>query len=271
MKCEMCQREVFMPFRCPYCEGYFCPEHRLPENHNCQNLKSARAQKQEAAPMTIQKGREHKYVVTYWPIERAGKTIRFSGKEAKHLAGATLLVVGVALSMGFLSTSFGNGYAFDYATLSALAAMLTASFFVHEMAHKFVAQRKGLWAEFRLTFMGAVLTLLSAVSPVIKIISPGAVMVAGVADRKSMGKVSIAGPATNIVISAVLFVGKFLLAAYSPVLTLTAAFNAWIALFNLIPFGMLDGFKILLWSKKIWALAFTISLVLTVLAYQVGY
>lgn len=271
MKCGMCQQEVFLPFRCPYCGGSFCPEHRLPENHECQNLESARAQKQEALPTTLQKEREHKYVVTYWSPKHAGKSIRFSSKEAKHLAGATLLVVGVALSLGFLSTSFSKGYAVDYVMLSAFTALLITSFFVHEMAHKVVAQRQGLWAEFRLTFMGAVLTLLSTVSPVFKIISPGAVMVAGLADRRNVGKISIAGPATNIVISATLFAGKLFLTVYSPVLTMTAAFNAWIALFNLIPFGMLDGFKIFLWSKKTWALAFTISLVLTVLAYQVAY
>ena len=28
-----------MPYRCRYCGGRFCPDHRLPENHNCEGLR----------------------------------------------------------------------------------------------------------------------------------------------------------------------------------------------------------------------------------------
>jgi hypothetical protein len=34
-KCEHCGAEVMLPFECSFCEGHFCMEHRLPENHNC--------------------------------------------------------------------------------------------------------------------------------------------------------------------------------------------------------------------------------------------
>ena len=34
-KCEYCGKEVLLPFRCHFCGGYFCLEHRLPENHDC--------------------------------------------------------------------------------------------------------------------------------------------------------------------------------------------------------------------------------------------
>lgn len=33
--CEECGKEVIMPFKCPFCKGVFCAEHRLPENHTC--------------------------------------------------------------------------------------------------------------------------------------------------------------------------------------------------------------------------------------------
>lgn len=36
-KCEFCGEEVLLPFQCPFCNGYFCIEHRLPENHSCTN------------------------------------------------------------------------------------------------------------------------------------------------------------------------------------------------------------------------------------------
>jgi len=31
-----------MPYRCRYCSGRFCSDHRLPENHACAGLKSAK-------------------------------------------------------------------------------------------------------------------------------------------------------------------------------------------------------------------------------------
>jgi len=34
-KCEFCGEEVDLPFRCSFCKGYFCIDHRLPENHKC--------------------------------------------------------------------------------------------------------------------------------------------------------------------------------------------------------------------------------------------
>jgi len=37
-KCEYCGKEVLLPFKCKFCGGYFCEEHRLPEKHNCPNI-----------------------------------------------------------------------------------------------------------------------------------------------------------------------------------------------------------------------------------------
>jgi len=34
--CEFCGEEIgYLPFRCNYCGGTFCKQHRLPENHEC--------------------------------------------------------------------------------------------------------------------------------------------------------------------------------------------------------------------------------------------
>jgi len=35
VKCDYCGKDEYMPFRCKYCGGYYCSEHRLPEIHNC--------------------------------------------------------------------------------------------------------------------------------------------------------------------------------------------------------------------------------------------
>jgi hypothetical protein len=32
--------EYYMPYKCPFCGGYFCDKHRLPENHKCKNMPS---------------------------------------------------------------------------------------------------------------------------------------------------------------------------------------------------------------------------------------
>ncbi|MDH7478268.1 MAG: hypothetical protein QHH17_07805 [Candidatus Bathyarchaeota archaeon] len=175
---------------------------------------------------------------------------------------AALLVFGIGLSSGIFIPYWRLE---ETPMLVTFALAFTISFLAHEIAHKIVAQRENLWAEFRLTIFGAVLTLLSIFS-IFKIITPGAVMISGFGDKKNMGKISIAGPATNIAL-AILLLGLALLIQH-PILMLLAFINASIAIFNLIPFGILDGFKIFLWDKRVWALAFTVSLVLTLISYK---
>ena len=43
--------------------------------------------------------------------------------------------------------------------------------------------------------------------------------------------------------------------------------NAFMAAFNLIPFGVLDGYKIFSFNKKVWALTFVPSAVLAVITF----
>ena len=259
MKCQKCGKETFLPFRCQYCGDYFCSDHRLPETHECPRMELARAPKNEAKPVVVQRQEPYEYTIGYTPFEPSRK-IRFSDKEVKHLAIAAVLVVAIGLS-SILYVSIELSY------LALFTVILTASFFVHEIAHKIAAQRRGFWAEFRLIFTGTILTLISIISPFFKIISPGAVMISGLIDKKGIGKISIAGPLTNVLLSTFFLVVSLLSHQFAMVFMLGAAFNAWIALFNLIPFGMLDGFKIFLWNKEIWALSFTASLILTAVSY----
>jgi Zn-dependent protease len=226
-------------------------------------MEFARAPKQEsAAPQTPS---SYEYTVTFGHSRRVKGRIYFSPKELKHLAVATLLVVGIGLSGGLYSDVFSRvEWAF---TLGAFTAILTASFFMHEIAHKVAAQRRGLWAEFRLMVWGAVLTLISLLTPVLKIIAPGAVVISGSAGQDEIGKISIAGPVTNIVLSTVLLGVAFVPSAYSGIFFLGAFFNGWLALFNLVPVGILDGYKIFSWNKVVWGLVFAASAALTVVSY----
>jgi len=224
-------------------------------------MEHARAPKEETRPIIVQKQRPYEYTISYAPTRPKRGKIHFSSKEIKHLTIAALLVIGVGLSLGLFSNP-------SYVMLATFTIILTTSFFLHEIAHKIVAQREGLWAEFRLTLMGAILTLISIITPLFKIISPGAVMIAGFADIKNMGKTAIAGPLTNITLSMIFLAGNFLFPQQIQILALAAFFNAWIALFNLIPLGILDGFKIFQWNKKSWVLVFTPSLILTIISYK---
>lgn len=36
--CDVCGRQEDLPYRCHYCGGTYCGEHRLPESHNCSGL-----------------------------------------------------------------------------------------------------------------------------------------------------------------------------------------------------------------------------------------
>jgi Zn-dependent protease len=227
-------------------------------------MEHARAPREETQAIIVQKQRPYEYTISYAPTQPKRGKIYFSSKEIKHLTIAALLVIGVGLSLGLFSNLFYT----DYVMLVTFTIILTTSFFLHEIAHKIVAQREGLWAEFRLTLIGTILTLISVITPLFKIISPGAVMIAGSADMKSMGKTSIAGPMINITLSMMFLAGTFLFPQQIQILALAAFFNAWIALFNLIPLGILDGFKIFQWNKKDWVLTFTPSLILMIISYQ---
>jgi Zn-dependent protease len=255
-KCQYCGNDVVLPFRCTYCGGFFCAEHRIPERHNCPEAWRAKAPR-DAPPATTQGAPEapsYKYSVSYTP--QNSRVFGFSKKELKHLTIGGLLVMGVGLSY-FVTTMAG------VVDVAILSIAFTASFLLHELAHKFSAQHFNLWAEFRLTLQGALITLISIFLP-FKLISPGAVMIAGSGTRETVGKTAIAGPITNLVLATTCI----MIAAFGQPLFLVVAFiNAFLAVFNLIPFGVMDGLKVFMWNKIVWAIAFTAAAALTIYTY----
>jgi Zn-dependent protease len=260
LKCQTCAAEVDMPFICSFCGGAFCPEHRLPENHQCPEYWLVRARGEPrvrtTAPPDI---RAYAGLGTRPPRP----AISFSPTELRHIALGVLLVSGVGLSF-FQSRVFSNWIA-----IAAAVVFFTAGFIIHELTHKAVAQRYGLWAEFRLDMFGALLTVLSVVSP-LKIIAPGAVVIAGNTTPDRVGRTSAAGPVTNILL-ALLLLGAAVLVRPLGLIEATlagAAINAFMALFNLIPFGVLDGLKVFRWKKTVWLLLFAMSVLVTAVSYM---
>ncbi len=262
MKCQACQQETMMPFRCPFCGGQFCSAHRIPENHMCPGISAARQQRQEQ--VMSQQGYDsynYSYVFGQNPYKRKNH-ITTTPKELKHIGIAAALVIGIGLSMAWYSFSW------TWVAMAVFAVIVTVSFLTHEIAHKVIAQQAGMWAEFRLTTWGAMLTLVSVFLP-FKMIAPGAMMIGGTAPTaKDMVKISVAGVITNMVLAAAFLSLAFSLpiTGYSGVLFFAAYINSFMAVFNLIPFGVLDGYKLFLLNKKVWITSFIPSVILAVIS-----
>lgn len=73
-------------------------------------------------------------------------------------------------------------------------------------------------------------------------------------ERKEMGRISLAGPLANIAVATVFY----MITGLSGILGIIGAYgfriNIWLAAFNLLPFGPLDGRKIFQWSPIVWGI-----------------
>ncbi len=174
--------------------------------------------------------------------------MRFSRRELKELAISAVII---GFSFAWIMR---DGISFIPLFLVMMVAVGSA-FILHELAHKLVAQRYGCWAEYRMWEMGLIVAFFLAVSPLRMIFAaPGAVYITthyGISKREN-GLISAAGPVTNLLL-AVLFM---LLRGFGGMLGMLGHFglaiNAWIALFNMIPFPPLDGSKVMAWSIPTW-------------------
>jgi len=64
-----------------------------------------------------------------------------------------------------------------------------------------------------------------------------------------MGVIGISGPVVNVILTAIAL--PFAAMGFQLAIV-TAQVNAWLAIFNMIPFAMLDGAKVWQWSKPLW-------------------
>ncbi|MBR3139696.1 MAG: site-2 protease family protein [Methanobrevibacter sp.] len=153
-------------------------------------------------------------------------------------------------------------------------------FILHELGHKFVSMHYGYWAEFKLWPQGLLLALITSFFGIV-FAAPGAVYTyANFMTDEINGKISVAGPVVNIILALI-----FLLIASS---IYTQAFhsqdlvlifnicavgfsvNSYLAVFNLIPFGNLDGSKVLNWNAGIWVITIGIAGIMTYFSMTVG-
>jgi len=180
--------------------------------------------------------------------------MRFSALEIKELLKAW-----IAISLMFALAFAGLG-----GFLIALpAALLTAGvgFLLHELGHKFVAQRYGLWAEFRANNQMLITGLL--LSPLgLVFAAPGGVYMNR---SRHEGKIALAGPLINVILAVGFAIGA--LAYQNIILQYGWMINAWLAAFNMIPFPPFDGANIVKWNKLIYGLVLAGALVLTFFSF----
>jgi Zn-dependent protease len=204
-----------------------------------------------------------------------GKPGKFSRIEITHLLisiGILTIAFAFALSGNNLIIGVRNGFRIDnlvfYIPLSFLG-ILTA-FFFHELSHKFMAQKHGLWAEFRMFPQGLYLALfLGMVTPFV-FAAPGAVMFRGGSRTYETGQIATAGPLANIIIAMITFPLYLYVFYNTPIGTIfgfICLINAFLAMFNLLPFGPLDGVKIIRWNATAWIimLIVAISILMTIM------
>jgi len=193
--------------------------------------------------------------------DRPKPGVHFSRTELIQLAVA-VLALSAAFTVLYVRSLLGSFLANPVLFLAIYfpAALLAVGTGVglHEVMHKVVAQRYGLWAEFRYNLRGLGFAFLLAATIGFLYGAPGATWISGSVTREQNGRISAAGPVTNIVIASVLYVaflvmmpraatfGGILLVLY---LSQAASVNAVLAGFNMIPVMPLDGAKVWAWNK----------------------
>jgi len=121
------------------------------------------------------------------------------------------------------------------------------------MAHKIVAQKYGCIAEFRSDDMMLILALLMASFLGFVFIAPGATMIAGKVNTAQTGRISIAGPLTNLAIAIFFLLFTFIpLEAAAEIATSGYFINVFLATFNMIPLWIFDGKKVWDWNRLYW-------------------
>ena len=136
----------------------------------------------------------------------------------------------------------------------AFAAVMTG-FLLHELAHKWMAQQYGCWAEYRGNKNGLYFALAMSAFGFL-LAAPGAVMVSGRITDRQNGIIAAVGPLTNIAIAIIALPIYIFTAGLDWPISLLGELARFIIVinlilggFNMIPIQPLDGSKVIMWSK----------------------
>lgn len=204
-------------------------------------------------------------------------SLSFSGSETRDL-----LIAWLALGVAFAVFFAGGGNAFlrlvlDQGTTAAgvalVVSLLTAGigFLLHELAHKVMAIRFDHVAEFRADYSMLFLAVMSAMLGFI-FAAPGAVYHRGVdPSKRENGLIALAGPVVNLLLGATFIplLGAGLATGIDVVLKLGSyglVINLFLAGFNMLPLGSLDGRTVVSWNPLVWGVVFFPSAILAFFA-----
>jgi Zn-dependent protease len=187
--------------------------------------------------------------------------------EIKHIL-VSVFVLTIAFSFWNKGLIFRSDLNIIVSSIHFAFAGVITGFFFHEVAHKFTAQKFGLWAEYRVYPVGLLLSLLVSIFAGFVFAAPGAVMFMGGSKYHETGKIAMAGPLANITVAFVtflLFYYFFFENQIAYLLGFICLINTLLAAFNLLPFGPLDGMKIIRWNATVWIVMLIASIVMVML------
>ena len=138
----------------------------------------------------------------------------------------------------------------------------------------------GYWAEFKLWPQGLLFALVTSFFGFV-FAAPGAVYTyANYMTDEINGKISIAGPIVNIILALIfLLIATWVYpsafhSANSVTLfiicSLGYSVNSFLAVFNLLPIGNLDGSKVLNWNFGIWIVTIAVAGIMTFASMTMG-
>ena len=195
----------------------------------------------------------------------------FSTTEKRELFAATSLFIIVELSIVIIPNGVLTPNLFDILisiNLDTIIRMIILGllsvplFLFHELAHKFVAQGYDLSSEFRFFPNMAIFSLFSILMPV-RIIAPGVVQSTGSYSPDVEARIAMAGPLVNLLLGGIfLFLCALFPIGWVDLLLLISKFSFDLALFNLLPFFVLDGAKVLRWHSGVFTIIFSLSITL---------
>lgn len=171
----------------------------------------------------------------------------FSTMEIKHLL---LALVMITLTLMATRTPLLSQLGYVWFTV-VFFLTVGLGFLLHELGHKLVAQHYNYLSEFRADLPMMLLALGVAFVTGFVFLVPGAVMILGRPSVKKNGIISIAGPSVNLALAIIFFIiGLFITGGTAGlIIDLGVWINAFLGIFNMLPFWILDGKKVLMWSK----------------------